>query len=101
MSSSKRANPFYVLLIPVGLAFVVTCFAYGFMGFQAVNGGTAPSWARHPLTGWLRAYGDWALVAELVGLAILTVAAMAFDSYTANEDRVTRQFDLPPAEPRN
>ena len=62
MPAKKRRNPFYVLLVPVGVAFVVTAFAYGFMAFQAVQRraggrGGAPR-AAHPLFQWLRAHGD-------------------------------------------
>ncbi|HYO24061.1 MAG TPA: hypothetical protein VEQ85_03850 [Lacipirellulaceae bacterium] len=82
MGTRKRRNPFYILLIPVGVAFVVTAFAYGLMAFSAVNGpGDADSAFRtHPLFRWLRTSGDAAMLWELAALAVLTVATIATDS---------------------
>ena len=81
MPVRKSRNPFYVLLVPVGVAFVVTAFAYGIMAFQAVNGSAAASAASraHPLFQWLRVHGNAALLVELGLLAALTVAAIATD----------------------
>ncbi len=96
MPAKKRRNPFYIVLIPVGLAFVVTAFAYGFMAFQSVNGigVDIARYADHPLYQWLRSHGDAALVAELVVLAVLTVAAMAFDSWSAEAESLADQFEI-------
>jgi hypothetical protein len=81
MLTKKTFNPFYVLLIPAGLVFAVTAFAYGYMAFQAVNAirAEAGAHAGHPLFQWLRAHGDAALLIELALLAVLTVAAIATD----------------------
>jgi hypothetical protein len=87
MPVKKRRNPFYVLLVPVGAAFVVTAFAYWVMAFQAVRPATAePPTAvaangGHPLKRWLRAHGDEALLVELAALAALTVTAIATDRW--------------------
>jgi hypothetical protein len=83
MPAKKRRNPFYVLLVPVGAAFVVTAFAYGFMAFQAVNAtpADAASYQSHPMFHWLRANGDTAMLAELAVLGVLTVAAIATDRW--------------------
>lgn len=81
MPAKKSLNPFYLLLIPAGLVFVVTAFAHGIMAFQAVNAVRAQAGvhADHPLNQWLRAHGDAALLIELAVLAFLTVAAIATD----------------------
>lgn len=81
MPIKKSLNPFYVLLIPAGVAFVVTAFAYGLMAFRAVNAVRAEAGvhAGHALNQWLRAHGDAALLIELAVLAFLTVAAIATD----------------------
>src|SRR5688572_21794720 len=81
MPVKKTFNPFYVLLIPAGLVFAVTAFAYGYMTFQAVTAirAEAGAHAGHPLFQWLRAHGDAALLIELALLAVLTVAAIATD----------------------
>lgn len=79
----KRRNLFYVLLVPVGAAFVVTAFAYGFMAFQAVNAtvAEAASYQSHPMFRWLRVNGATAMLAELAVLGVLTVAAIATDRW--------------------
>ena len=83
MAGQKRLNPFYALLVPVGLAFAVTAFAYGFMAFQAVNAVRAEAGRHgaHPLFQWLRAHGDATLLAELAALAVLTIGAIATDRW--------------------
>jgi len=91
MPARKRRNPFYVLLIPVGLAFVVTAFAYGFMAFQAVNATRAEAgrYSTHPLFQCLRAHGDAAMIIELAALAVLTVAAIAADTWLSDPAATT------------
>jgi hypothetical protein len=87
VAQKKWRNPFYAILIPVGLAFVVTGFAYSFMAFQAVNAGSegATLYAEHPLFTWLRANGSTAMLVELAVLAVLTVGAIATDSWWTDE----------------
>ncbi|MCA9259832.1 MAG: hypothetical protein KDA61_11560 [Planctomycetales bacterium] len=77
----KRFNPFYWLLIPAGIVFVVTAFAYGYMAFQEVNAvrGDATRHASHPLFSWLRVHGNRTLLIELAALAVLTFGYMACD----------------------
>jgi hypothetical protein len=80
MPAPKRRNPFYILLVPVGVAFVVTAAAYYVMAFQSVNPvRDAAGNQAHPLFKWLRAHGDTVMLIELAGLAVLTVAAIATD----------------------
>jgi hypothetical protein len=83
MAARRSRNPFYMLLIPVGIAFVVTAFAYGFMAFQAVNGSPADVQAHrgHPLFLWLRVHGDAAMLIEIAVLGVLTTAAIATDRW--------------------
>lgn len=83
MAQKKWRNPFYALLVPVGLAFVVTGFAYSFMAFQAVNAGSegATLYAEHPLFAWLRTNGSTAMLVELAVLAVLTIGAIGTDSW--------------------
>ena len=96
MPVKKRFNPFYALLIPAGLAFAVTAFAYGFMAFQAVNAVRAEAGrhAAHPLFQWLRAHGDAALLIELGVLAVFCIGAMATDRYWIESDRQAKEFDV-------
>lgn len=90
MSLKKWKNPFYTLLIPVGMAFVVTVFAYGFMGFMEVNATNPEARAqnRHPLFQWLNENGTKAVMWELVVLGVLTVGAIGTDHWwTKDSDR--------------
>lgn len=87
MVHKKWKNPFYTLLIPVGLVFVVTVFAYGFMAFLAVHA-THPealAQADHPLFTWLAQHGTNALIVELAVLGVLTVGAISTDSWWLKE----------------
>lgn len=83
MPGKKRRNPFYLLLIPVGVAFVVTAFAYCVMAFQNVGAlrRDAANQASHPLFAWLRQNGDETMLGELAALGVLTVAAIATDRW--------------------
>ena len=94
MAQKKWKNPFYALLIPVGMAFVVTGFAYGFMAFQMVNAGSggADLYADHPLFAWLQVHGNTAMLVELAVLAVLTVGAIGSDGWWTKRD-VTSETD--------
>lgn len=94
MPAKKSFNPFYVLLIPTGLVFVVTAFAYGFMAFQAVNAVRAEAGRHmgHPLFQWLRTYGNTALLIELTVLAVLTVGAIVTDRWWDKSERERDAF---------
>jgi hypothetical protein len=80
LPTKRHRNPFYVLLVPVGVAFVVTAAAYYVMAFQSVSPvrGAGGNQA-HPMFKWLRAHGDEAMLVELAALAVLTIAAIATD----------------------
>jgi uncharacterized membrane protein len=81
MAHSPYRNPFYALLVVVGVLFVITAFAYGFMAFQSLHASPADI-ARHedhPLWNWLRTYGTAAVLTELAVLGGLSFAAMLTD----------------------
>jgi uncharacterized membrane protein len=88
VAQKKWKNPFYALLVPVGLAFVVTGFAYSFMAFQVVNAGSkrATLHAEHPLFVWLRANGSTAMLVEVAVLAVLTIGAIGTDSWWTRDN---------------
>jgi hypothetical protein len=94
MPAKKRINPFYILLIPAGVAFVVTAFAYGFMAFQVVNAVRAEAGrhAAHPLFQWLRVHGDMTLAIELALLAAFTFAAIGTDQWWDRAQRDREDF---------
>ena len=83
LSVKKWKNPFYTLLIPVGMVFVISVFAYGFMAFMQVNATnlTARQQASHPLFTWLDVHGTRLVLWELAVLGVLTVGAITTDSW--------------------
>jgi hypothetical protein len=95
MPAKKSFNPFYALLVPAGLVFVVTAFAYGYMAFQAVNAVRAEAGrhAAHPLFQWLRTNGDMAMLVELAVLAVLTVGAIGTDRYWDRSRSACDEFE--------
>jgi hypothetical protein len=95
MPAKKSFNPFYALLVPAGLVFAVTAFAYGYMAFQATNSVRAEAGrhAAHPLFQWMRANGDMAMLIELAVLAVLTVGAIGTDRYWDRSRSESEEFD--------
>jgi hypothetical protein len=87
LSLKKWKNPFYTLLIPVGMMFVITVFAYGFMAFMEVNATNleAREQAGHPLFTWLDMHGTQLVLWELAVLGVLTVGAIATDGWWTSE----------------
>jgi hypothetical protein len=95
MSLKKWKNPFYTLLIPAGMAFVVTVFAYGFMAFMEVNA-TNPevrAQARHPLFEWLNENGTKVVMWELAVLGVLTIGAIGTDSWWTSDSAIQDSKD--------
>jgi hypothetical protein len=80
MAKQSRKNPFYVVLVLVGVAFLLTAFLYGLLAFREARGyPTAESGAG--LLAAMDRYGVWLLVGELALLIISSIAAMATDSF--------------------
>lgn len=78
-SPRKTFNPFYPLLVVAGVVFCITACAYGVMTVRKL---------RNPLEEnpphfiqWIDGNGFSLMMWELGGLAVLTVAAMAADSF--------------------
>ena len=74
-------NPFYILLLIVGVAFAITACAYGVMIVQSMK----PLPISSPLLTWLQQWGTIALSVELGLLAICMFGAFATDSYWAKK----------------
>ncbi|MGH7138567.1 MAG: hypothetical protein ACREHD_22695 [Pirellulales bacterium] len=75
-------NPFYVLLVIVGIAFALTACAYSVMTLRAVHSPEAD--ANRPRTGlleFLDRHGAALMGGELALLALATVAAISTDRY--------------------
>lgn len=88
--SQKGANPFYVLLVITGLAFVMTATVYVVMVCRDASVRDRPAaeaavalaaGEEHPLMQWMRRNGNAALLAELGLLAVCTFAAIGTDSF--------------------
>ena len=84
MAKSKQPkNPFYPVLLIVGVLFAVTACAYCVMAFRAVTG-EPPAQADTSGEGLMRfldQYGMWIMLAEISVLAIATAGAIGTDSY--------------------
>jgi hypothetical protein len=84
MAKAKAGvNPFYVLLVLVGVVFFVTAFAYGVMAFRADRLGRTAAAQQKPtgLMAYLDEHGGQLLTWELLALAVATTAAIGSDSY--------------------
>jgi hypothetical protein len=85
MSDKKPVNPFYVLLVILGIIFGITACAYGVM---TVNMSTAEGIATHasvPVMQFLSKHGLTVLLVELALLGVACFAAMGTDSYWAKK----------------
>jgi hypothetical protein len=76
-------NPFYVLLVLIGIAFTLTACAYGVMAFKVVR--TRERAADQPagaaMLTYLDEHGAKLMAIELALLGLCTAAAMATDRY--------------------
>lgn len=97
MSKIKEAtNPFYAVLLVMGLVFVVTACAYGVMMVQTLQQGGPPPSA---MVTWLEANGTWLLAGETVILAVLTFGAIGTDGYwTQKSDEPNSEEQNPPGD---
>ena len=81
-------NPFYVLLVVVGILFVINVFAFYLMTYQVSQPSLGAAELNgsefnrdHPLWTFLDAHGETMLWYELAALAVLTFAAIGTDEY--------------------
>lgn len=72
-------NPFYLLLVVVGVLFFITACAYGVMTFQAARGSGLSGLGESSLNEFLKRHGEMALGIEVGVLLIATLGAMAID----------------------
>jgi hypothetical protein len=81
----RRVNPFYVLLVLVGVGFVLTTCAYTVMIVSADQ--MARSTELAPRKSWLLAFmdvhGGKLILWELLALGVTTVAAISTDRFWA------------------
>lgn len=82
------ANPFYVLLVIVGVVFLITACAYGVMAFRAdrlARSGQVDR-SNNGLVVFMRESGGKLLAGELLVLGLATAAAMVSDRYWARRE---------------
>lgn len=105
--AKEPLNPFYVVLVFVGVVFLVTACAYGTMTWRATQpeavqaasvetsrsgDGPATPGDPHPLMQWIDRHGFELLGGELALLALATFAAMGLDSArTRSAERAAMQ----------
>ena len=82
----KKKNPFYALLVLVGVAFVLTASAYGVMTVRGTDR-SASSVPQTGILGFMDRHGNWILTVEVLLLGLLTVAAMGTDQLDIPVDR--------------
>jgi hypothetical protein len=83
MPAKKPFNPFYAILVVVGVAFVVTACAYGVLTVKMIHpaGAEEVRTATGGLLPLVHRFGVTALLVELGMLTLLTVAAIGTDDY--------------------
>lgn len=96
MSKRLRGiNPFYVLLVLVGIVFVITAVMYGIMTVRMMRPfsptGPGPDAAPHPLIALMDEHGLQILMVELAILAVATFAAIFTDGYWTGETSARRE----------
>ena len=79
-------NPFYVLVVLLGVLFAITACAYGTMAYRAIAPAVEPSARSSGLMGLLDRYGVQALAVELTALGAATGGAMMLDRYRSRKD---------------
>jgi hypothetical protein len=87
MPQPVPTNPFYVLLLAVGVVFAITACAYCVMTVR----GLEPGANEVGLMAVMSQHGLTILIAELVGLGVLTVAAIGTDEYWTRRAEVREQ----------
>jgi hypothetical protein len=78
---SARTNPFYVLLLVLGIVFAITACAYGVVAVKMSTAQGASRSAGEWLVKVMNEHGLWLLVGELTLLALATFAAIGTDDY--------------------
>jgi hypothetical protein len=97
-SRTSIRNPFYVILIAAGTAFLLTACAYAVMMLHANRGFPAGGRARQMLA-WLNDHGGLVMGAELAVLLAAAVVAAATDAFWTR--RAARRHTEPDEKPRD
>ncbi len=87
MAKAKEPyNPFYVLLVVLGIVFLITACAYTAMAYRAISPLAGQDVGSHELTAFLDRHGLRMLSIELLLLAAATFGAMWLDRFRARRD---------------
>jgi hypothetical protein len=89
--AKEPVNPFYVLVVVLGVIFLITACGYGTMTYRAIAPGAAGAGAQHPLMEFLDRYGMQAMAAELVLLGGVTFGAMWLDGLRLRQREAASQ----------
>lgn len=101
MAKNKRArNPFYFLLVPVGVAFVVTSFAFGMMAYQQSRPGALPLEGEVGVMPLLDRHGLTILGVEVALIAVFSCGAIATDEYWQRREAKQKETQPPPSQSR-
>jgi uncharacterized protein YneF (UPF0154 family) len=92
-------NPFYVLLLVVGLLFFVTVCGYAVMTVRGMStmANDTPDVSANQLMVLMDEHGFALLMGELVALAVVTFAAMATDQHWMRRQKTS---EVDPSEPK-
>jgi hypothetical protein len=85
MSDKKPVNPFYVLLVILGIIFGITACAYGVMTVKMSTVEGIAMASDVPVMKFLNDHGLTVLLVELALLGVACFAAMGTDSYWAKK----------------
>lgn len=78
--ASRGTNPFYAVVVVLGIAFSVTACAYGVMAFRALRG-RDDGGDKSALLEFLDQHGEKLLIGEVLLLGLATFGAIKTDSY--------------------
>ncbi|MCO6454010.1 MAG: hypothetical protein J5I93_01740 [Pirellulaceae bacterium] len=88
-TTRAAANPFYVVLVAVGVLFVITACAYGVMTLRGIEPAESAAGEPHQLMELMDRHGFTLLMVELSVLALATFAAIGTDHWwTARQARL-------------
>ena len=82
----KFVNPFYVLVVIVGIAFTVTACAYGVMTVRGLRPELSADGSGENLMTFLDRHGFRLMLIELGALAVFAAAAMITDTLWSPSD---------------
>lgn len=100
VAKEKRArNPFYFLLVPVGVAFVVTTFSFGILTYQQSRPGALPLEGEVGLMPLLDRHGLTIIGVEVALVALFSIGAIATDEFWQRRDAKNKNVVGGNAEP--